>query len=54
MVDPVDDRCVNILAARCRDNDLLSAASQVCTGFFLTGEKSCALHDDIDAQFCPG
>ncbi len=54
MVDAIHNCCINIIAARGRDNHFLGAAGQMSTGFLFTGEKAGALQHDIDIQLFPG
>ena len=53
MVHAVDDRRVDVLTARRRDDDLLRAALQVGAGLFLGREEARALEHDVDAQLAP-
>jgi hypothetical protein len=53
LVDAEDDGGVDILAARCRDDDLLGAALQVGRSLFLGGEEAGALQHDVHAQLAP-
>ena len=53
MIYTVNDRRSDILAARRGNDDFLSAADKVGTGFFLAGKKAGALHDDINTKLPP-
>ena len=54
VVDAVDHRRVDVVAARRRDDDLLRAAREVRAGLRLAGEEAGALEDEVDAESAPG
>ena len=53
LVDAVDERAVDVLLARCRDDDLLRAGGDVRAGLGLRGEEAGAFEHDVDAQILP-
>ena len=54
MVDAINNRCVHIFTARCRDNHFLGPTCQVCTGLFFAGKKTGAFHNHVDTKVSPG
>jgi hypothetical protein len=53
VVDAVDDRRVDVLAAGRRDDDLLGPGLEVHAGLFLRREETRALEHDVDAELAP-
>ncbi len=54
MVDAIDHRRVNVLAARCGNHDLARATLQMEARLFLAREKTGALEHHIDTEVSPG
>ncbi|CWS27327.1 Uncharacterised protein [Neisseria meningitidis] len=53
VVHAVHDGCIDIVAARCGNEDFFRAAFEVDFGFFFAGKRAGAFHDQIDTEFFP-
>ena len=53
VIDPINNRGIDIVAARRRDHHFFGARRNVCRGFRFAGKKSGALEHEVDTQFTP-
>jgi len=54
MIDAVHNRCIDVLAARGRDDDLLGTRLDVLACRFARAEETRALEYYLNAQLAPG